>query len=83
MSGTDEAYEVLSADAPATRCPVLSSRTQVPPNVGVVGPTCKEGNARYRSPMALRTCYAISTHMSIFGVHYPPGTPIPPLRVAR
>ena len=38
-----------------------------PPNVGVVGPTCKEGNSRI-----LTHDFVHKTHLHIFGVHYPP-----------
>jgi hypothetical protein len=38
-----------------------------PPNVGVVGPTCKEGNYRI-----LTHDFVHKTHAYIFGVHYPP-----------
>ncbi|EKX41805.1 hypothetical protein GUITHDRAFT_74535, partial [Guillardia theta CCMP2712] len=38
-----------------------------PPNVGVVGPTCREGNERI-----LTHDFVHVTHLHIFGVHYPP-----------
>ena len=38
-----------------------------PPNVGVVGPTCKEGNKKI-----LTHDFVHKTHAYIFSVHYPP-----------
>jgi hypothetical protein len=38
-----------------------------PPNLGVVGPTCKEGNYRI-----LTHDFVHKTHAYVFGVHYPP-----------
>jgi len=46
---------------------VLQLATFNPPNVGVVGPTCKEGNYRI-----LTHDFVHKTHAYIFSTHYPP-----------
>jgi hypothetical protein len=46
---------------------VSTLRSLTPPNVGVVGPVCKQGNA-----MILTHDFVHRTHLEVFGYHYPP-----------